>query len=137
MSKYTGWLVVSQRTGYMQEGKDHAAKVFDTQAAARRACKPLSDQLPVPITYPDLAASLLKGSAFCFDTADGHSKFIKCLRNDLSNKPFTVYSQDQAFVRWRHQVEKLADQVAAPVKMESPSKPSTEAMLFNPAILVK
>ncbi len=144
MSKYIGWLVVSQRSGYMLEGKDHAAKVFDTQAIARRACRPVSDQVPVPILYHDLAATLLKGSTFCFETDDAYGKFIKCLRHDAANKPFLVYSQGRACVRWRHKNENndpktdpragvVSDTLAqAPAAM----KPM-ETSPFNPAILVK
>src|SRR5208337_5097319 len=145
MSKYIGWLVVSQRTGYMLEGKDHAAKVFDTQSVARRACRPLSDQVAVPIPYRDLAAALLKGSAFCFETDDAYDKFIKCLHYDAANKPFLVYSQDRTRVHWRHQNEKDAPKtdpragVVSDTLAQTPPapKPSVEALPLNPAILVR
>ena len=145
MSRYIGWLVVSQRTGFMLEGANHAAKIFDTQAIARRACKSLSDQLPVPIPYPDLASALLKGSAFCFETGDAYGTFIKNLRNDAANKPFLVYSQDRTYIRWRHSNEKPVAKtdphasVAADPSAKTVPAPSApvEASSFNPAILVK
>lgn len=145
MSKYIGWLAVSPRTGFMLEGKDHAAKIFDTQAVARRAVRPLQDHVPVPVTYRDLVASLLKGSAFCFDNDDGYTKFVKCLRYDLAHKVFLVYSQDRAFVHWRHKNEKDVAKTdpgagVAPdpaVKAPPSTNPPVEAQAFNPDILVR
>jgi hypothetical protein len=124
MSKKFGFLVVSRRTGYMLEGKDHAAKLFETLVIAKQAGRPLSDQAPVQISYDTLAASLLKGSAFCFDTDELHAKFIKCLRNDQGNKVFLPYSQNRLFVRWRASTQLVS--VSDKNKIE-----------FNPDVLVK
>jgi hypothetical protein len=132
MSKYIGYLVVSRRTGYMLEGKDHTARIFDSEAIARRACKPFQEQTPVPIPYHHVARSLLDGSAFCFETEEGYAKFMKCLRNDTSNKPFMAYSQDRNCIRWRHTAKTTPKpEASAPVQ----NVPGPE--VYNPAILAR
>lgn len=127
----------------MLEGKDHAAKIFDTMPIARRACKPLQDQVPVPLPYHKLVRALLEGSAFCFDTEDGHARFLKQLRHDTSNKAFLAFSEDRNFIRWRHTAKSDAKPdhnpgVAAgpPVPAAPAAAPSTETF-FNPAILAR
>jgi len=142
MSKQLGFFVVSKRTGYMLEGRDHAAKIFDTNAEARRACKPLQDQIPVPVQYADVAKALLKGSAFCFDNEIVYDKFIKGLRNDLPNKPFIAFSKDRNFVRWRHTPDAKtnpAPDVAADARREtvSASAAPVQTTQFNPDLLVR
>jgi hypothetical protein len=102
MSKNVGFLVVNRRTGFMLEGQDHAAKVFDTDRLARLACKPLQPQISVPVMYGDLVKALIQGTAFCFDGPMAYSKFIKNLSHDVSNKPFLNFSQNPAKVHWRH-----------------------------------
>jgi len=111
MSKHFGFLVLSRRTGYLAEGKNHAAKVFESAQSAKQACRPLSDQAPAPIAYAAMAVSLLKGSAFCFENEALHVKFTKCLRNDIANKAFLAYSQDRNFVHWRKTVETVSPPV--------------------------
>jgi hypothetical protein len=97
-----GFLVVNQRTGNIAEGRDHAAKIFESIQTARAGCKPLSADQPVPITYASLVQSLLQGTPFCFDTDDAYARFVKAVRNDPANRPFLEYSRDRTFIRWRH-----------------------------------
>lgn len=141
MSNQLGFFVVSKRTGYMLEGRDHAAKIFDTQGEARRACKPLQDQVPVPVTYASLAKSMLKGAPFCFDNEGVYARFIKYLRNDIANKPFIAFSQDRNFVRWRHTPHAKTDpaaDVGADARREAvPVSTPPDATRYNPDILVR
>lgn len=125
----------------MMEGRDHAAKIFDTQGEARRACKPFQDQVPVAVTYANLAKSLLKGAPFCFETEAVYDRFIKALRNDMSNKPFLSFSRDRNFVRWRHTPNAKADpasNVGADARSEPvpAAAPSVESR-YNADILVR
>jgi hypothetical protein len=139
MGQRIGFLVVNQKTGYMLEGKDHAAKIFDREADARGACKALSFERPVPLNYDNLARSLLKGASFSFETEEGHRSFLNRLRNDMPNKPMVAFSQDQHFIKWRF--EKKPD--AAPanvvndVAAQVPAKPGAGSSPFNPDILVR
>lgn len=139
MGQRIGFLVVNQKTGYMLEGKDHAAKIFDREADARGACKALSAERPVPLNYDNLARSLLKGAAFCFETEEGHRQFLNRLRNDISNKPMVAFSQDRQFVKWRF--EKKPDAAPANVVNDAaaqvPAKQSAGPGTFNPDILVR
>lgn len=101
MSKHFGFLVVSRRTGYMLEGKDRAAKIFGSEKDAKSKCQVLNQQVPVHIPYEHVTQSLLKGSAFCFESEEVYQKFMYRLRNDSAHKPFIEFSQDRTFVKWR------------------------------------
>lgn len=145
--KRIGFLVVNQRTGYMQEGKDHAARIFDGPIAARLAIRPMTPEVPVPLSYEDMVRSLLKGSSFCFDTDEGFNKFVARVRNDPGNRPFVAYCKDRTFVKWRHAKPELTQDIPIPTQdiplptlapAEQAPVPKPEAtMQFNPAILVK
>lgn len=108
MSDRIGFLVVSQKTGFLLEGKEHATKIFDNRRAAQSACNPVGGQVPVPLLYYDMVQALLSGTVFCFVTEDGHSRFLKALRCDPSNAAFLDYSQDRELIRWRHVATKPA-----------------------------
>jgi hypothetical protein len=141
MSKNIGFLVVSGRTGFLVEGKPGAAKIFDSRRAAQSICKPQMLQVPEALTYHQLTMSLLKGTAFCFDTAAGHERFIALVRNDPAHKMMLKYCEDGTFIKWRYDAEKISsdtsvvtDAIAsAPPARQSP----VEAPTFNPAILVR
>lgn len=102
MSKHFGFLVVSRRTGYMLEGKDRAAKIFGSEKEAKSRCQVLNQQVPVHIPYEHVTQSLLKGSAFCFESEEVYQKFMYRLRHDAAHKPFIEFSQDRTCVKWRH-----------------------------------
>ncbi len=138
MSDRIGFLVVNQKTGHLLEGKDHAAKVFDDERSARSACQVLSANKPVALNYENMVKSLLKGSTFCFDTEEGHRKFISRLRNDMANKPFIKFSEDRARVRWRY--EKKPEAAPANVVTDAAvasNAPATGSGQFNPDVLVR
>lgn len=143
MSDNIGFLVVNQTSGYLIEGKDHAAKVFETLANARSACGVMQKWAPVRLRYTDAVRSLLKGSALCFDTEDGHAKFLKKVRNDMANKAFLTLSQDRNFIRWRvvahdPNASPGAGVVADAIAQTAPaSSPPVETPAFNPAVLVR
>jgi hypothetical protein len=101
MSKHFGFLVVSRRTGYMLEGKDRAAKIFGSEKDAKSKCQIINQQVPVHISYEHVTQSLLKGSAFSFESEEVYQKFMYSLRHDAAHKPFLQFSQDRTFVRWR------------------------------------
>jgi hypothetical protein len=100
-TKYLGFLVVNPKTGFMAEGKEHAARVFENLLAARQACKPPTPKVPYEITYETLVKSLLSGIGFCFESEATYAKFIKQLSHDMGNRPFLAYSRDKNLVRWR------------------------------------
>jgi hypothetical protein len=143
MSDNIGFLVVNQTNGYLVEGKDHAAKVFETLANARSAISALQKWMPVRLRYTDAVRSLLKGSALCFDTEDCHRKFLKRVRNDATNKAFLTLSQDRNFVRWRTiphdpNANPAASVVSDAIAQTAPaSGPPVETPAFNPAVLVR
>lgn len=129
----------------MLEGANKAARVFESRETARRSCVPLQSQVPMPITYEQVVHSLLHGSAFCFDTEDGHARFLKRLRNDPGNKPFVDFSRNREFVRWRHSNEKHSEKPGVGarvvgdvvVKAVPAEKPPLEVSEFNASILVR
>lgn len=98
-----GFLVVNRRTGFIIEGKEHAARVFDTERQARSACNPIQPQVPAQLTYDDLVKALISGTTFCFEGTEAYGRFIKHLSHDASNRPFLIFSHNKARVRWRHE----------------------------------
>jgi hypothetical protein len=140
MSQKIGFLVVNRKTGYMLEGKDHAAKIFEREADARSACGVMSSNNPVALDYGSAAKSLLKGSTFCFDSEEGHQKFLARVRNDPGNKPFVAFSQDRHRIRWRFE-QKLPTaapaNVVGDVAAQVPLKQEPGPLAYNPDILVR
>jgi hypothetical protein len=140
MSNHIGFLVVSQKTGYMLEGKDHAAKIFELEADAKSQCAPMSGKKAVPIDYDSAVRSLLKGAAFCFDSEEGYRKFLARVRNDTVNKPFTKFSTGPDFVRWRFTPEPGShspDGLRAAAAKAAPVATPPGQIPFNPHILVR
>ena len=146
---HVGFLVVTDDTGYLLEGRDHAAKIFETAADAKAQCSSLSKRRPVRMDYDEMVRSLIKGSAFCFATEAGHTKFLKRLRNDPGHKAFIELCRDRNFVSWRIQNAPSAQAVhndtgVAVLKNPDPApadRPPVEAGEppgpFNPQILVR
>lgn len=140
MSKQFGFMVINRRTGFLLEGKQSSARIFDNQAAARRACRLNRPEEPLPLTYEQLTQSLLKGASFSFDSEEGHRKFLVALRNDPANKALSAYSQDREFIKWRHEAKTPNDTSVdngSGVKVVPAKQPSVEAPTFDPAILVR
>jgi len=149
MSEHVGFLVVTAETGYLLEGRDHAAKIFETPADAKEQCPPLSKRAPVKLGYEEMLRSLFKGSTFCFANEGAHTKFLKRLRNDPGHKAFVELSRDRDFISWRVKNETPTQSVRndpsvavhqAPDPVP-PAQPPVEAgepvTAFNPAILVR
>jgi hypothetical protein len=144
MSDYIGFLVVSRKDGYLLEGKDHAAKVFERRADAQSACGALQNREVVRLRYDVAVQSLMEGSAFSFDCQEGLERFQKKVRNDMAHKPYLAKSQDHTLVRWKESDARPAENDSPGARMVSDaaaqaaaaSQPSVETPKFNPAILV-
>jgi len=141
MNERIGWLVVKQKDGYLLEGKDHAAKIFEERTDARSASGILASREIVPLSYDAAVQSLLNGSAFCFDHDEGLARFHRRLRNDPAHKHFLANSQDRTYVRWKEKPtasgQPGADLAANAAAQAIPPGPSpVEAPVFNPEILV-
>lgn len=100
MSKHLGFIVVDEVTGFILEGPDHAALVCENRSSARSYCLPMTDRSVRPITYFELTKSLLDGAVFCFESEAVHTRFLRALRNDPSNKKFFPASLNNDRVRW-------------------------------------
>jgi hypothetical protein len=136
-----GFLAVKQKDGYLLEGKDHAAKIFERYGDARSASGILEGRQVVALRYDEAVQSLLNGSAFCFDCDEGLARFHRRLRNDMAHKHFLAKSQDKTYVRWKKLVSSdsagagLAADAAA--QTAPPGQSPVEASVFNPAVLVR
>jgi hypothetical protein len=141
MSDYIGFLVVNQEDGFCLEGKDHAAKIFEHRSDAISACGVMSKRTVFRLRYEMAIQSLLKGSAFMFDSDEGLARFHKKLRNDMAHKPYLARSQDRTYVRWKDPAPgsgPAAGMAAnAPVQTAPAGQPPVEAPAFNPAVLVR
>lgn len=103
MSKYIGYLIHDPQTGFLLEAENHAARVFESKAAADKAQEFALNSfrlVKVKVKYEAMCKSLLEGALYCFDE-ESFRRFQKAIRNDMAYKQYSARMTDRTHIRWK------------------------------------